>query len=97
MQPADGPNEKAGLELSRQRYALQVSVQLADGVDGRKLVWETPKKDPRDLGGDSYLERLLQSAAACCPLGLHIAPSNGSQGGFLLVRICWLLIQNPRS
>ena len=39
------------------------------------------------LGGDSYIERVLRSAAACWPIGLEIPSSNGREGGYLMVSI----------
>ena len=57
--------------------------------DGDHMI--TPPADApesRALQGDSYVERLLRSAAACWPIGLEVPPKKGSQGGHLMVSIC---------
>ena len=64
-------------------HILQVTMRLNDGPDNVQPVWKTPEKDPLNLSGSSYVERLLRSAAACCPLGLNISTTKHSKGGYV--------------
>ncbi|KAK9818935.1 hypothetical protein WJX74_003009 [Apatococcus lobatus] len=74
----------------RKRLHLKVFVQHAEGASGLKQICEPPKKTRPSLSGDSYVERVLQSAAACCPLGLDIPATSGSEGGYLLLLVVML-------
>ncbi|KAK9864410.1 hypothetical protein WJX84_000409 [Apatococcus fuscideae] len=64
---------------------LTLQVEMRD-EDGDHMI--TPPADApesRALQGDSYVERLLRSAAACWPIGLEVPPKKGSQGGHLML------------
>ncbi|KAK9839766.1 hypothetical protein WJX84_006532, partial [Apatococcus fuscideae] len=74
----------------RKRLHLEVFARHTEGADGLKQIWETPKKAPPRSSGDSYVEKVLQSAGACCPLGLDIPATSGSQGGYLLLLVVML-------